>query len=95
MMTPGHVTIPQLFWRTSPMCGPCWSLLAGGRPPRHRGKSRRPSRGRESQQKEEPERGLQRGIYLAWGPSGEIGGTVTASLIALDFINGRSSNVGV
>jgi ribosome biogenesis protein Tsr3 len=23
MMTPGHGTIPQLLWRTSPLCGPC------------------------------------------------------------------------
>jgi hypothetical protein len=35
------------------------------------------------------------GIYLAWGPVGEIGGVAPASPIASDFADGRSNNVGV
>jgi hypothetical protein len=35
------------------------------------------------------------GIYLAWGPAGEIGGAAPASPIGSDFVDGRSNNVSV
>jgi hypothetical protein len=35
------------------------------------------------------------GVYLAWGPSGEISGAAPVSPIALDFADGRSINVDV
>jgi hypothetical protein len=35
------------------------------------------------------------GIYLAWGPAGEIGGAAPASPIASDFADGQSNNIGV
>jgi hypothetical protein len=42
-----------------------------------------------------PRGAFREGIYLAWGPSGEIGDATTVSPIASDFADGRSSNVGI
>jgi hypothetical protein len=50
--------------------------------------------GRASRRKG-PRGAFREGIYLAWGPSGEISGATTMSPIASDFIDGQSSNVGV
>jgi hypothetical protein len=33
------------------------------------------------------------GIYLAWGPSGEVSGTALVSPIASDFVDGRNINI--
>jgi hypothetical protein len=50
--------------------------------------------GRASERKS-PRGAFREGIYLAWGPSGEIGGAVPESPIASDFADGWSSNVDV
>jgi hypothetical protein len=61
----------------------------GGSTSRRRGKSRRPSRGKG------PSGSFRVGSYLAWGPTGEVGGAAPASPIASDSIGGRSNSVGV
>jgi hypothetical protein len=42
-----------------------------------------------------PRGAFKEGIYLSWGPSGEIGGAAAASSITSDFAERRTGNVGI
>jgi hypothetical protein len=51
--------------------------------------------GRRANRRKGPSGAFREGIYLTWGPTGEIGGAASASPIASDSADGRSNDVGV
>jgi hypothetical protein len=51
--------------------------------------------GRKAIRRKGPIRALREGIYLAWGPVGEIGSATPASPIASDSADRRSNYIGI
>jgi hypothetical protein len=94
-MMPGRGMIPRLFWCTSPMYGPCWSPSAGVDLPGVKGSLSARRGGRRVSGRKGPSGAFREEVYLARGPTGEIGGTAPASPIASDFADGRGHDVDV
>jgi hypothetical protein len=61
----GRDTIPRLFWRTSPMYGPCWSPLAGVDLPSVEGSLGACRGGRRASRRKGLSGAFREGIYLA------------------------------